>query len=204
MLRLAGVDLTGMRAGQVQGPLGTLKQWNFIVFNVNAPAEQQEAGIEYFNWLTSSQDNMDLWLMGIDGVNYKKEDNLKFSEIDGRDAGAQLSPPVVCFWRYRVASNAKPADLPQEAEERWPSSPPSRTGTSTRTKASRPTPRRSNWIRPSSTGSTTKQRTVSTPARNRRRMQIQKMKTMLDEAGRQEYKAKLQKQLDDYIAAHKA
>jgi hypothetical protein len=30
------------------------------------------------------------------------------------------------------------------------------------------------------------------------------MKKMLDDNGRQTYKGKLQKQLDDYIAAHKA
>jgi hypothetical protein len=33
---------------------------------------------------------------------------------------------------------------------------------------------------------------------------IAKMKKMLDDNGRQTFKAKIQKQLDDYIAAHKA
>ena len=43
----------------------------------------------------------------------------------------------------------------------------------------------------------------SGPSGQRAAVAAAKMKKMLDESGRQEYKAKLQKQLDDYIAAHK-
>jgi putative aldouronate transport system substrate-binding protein len=199
---LAGVDLTGMRAGKFKGR-GSLKQWNFIVFNVNAPTEQQEAGIKYFNWLTSSQDNMDLWLMGIDGVNYKKEDNLKFSEIEGVDAARNYRRQ----WYVSGVSGRfqrQPADLPKEAEEalaffttesNWDFNPYE--GFEADTKALELDSAKLNGIYDEATHGFNSGQEPTPDA-------IQKMKKMLDEAGRQEYKAKLQKQLDDYIAAHKA
>jgi len=199
---LAGVDLTGMRAGKYKGR-GSLKQWNFIVFNINAPAEQQQAGIEYYNWLTGDQDNMDLWLMGVDGVNYKKEDNLKFSEIEGVDAARNYRRQ----WYVSGVSGRyqrQPVNLPKDAEDalaffttesNWAFNPYE--GFEADTKALELDAAKLNGIYEEAThGINTGQEPTADA--------IAKMKDMLDSAGRQEYKAKLQQQLDDYIAAHKA
>jgi len=197
---LMGVDMTGERAG-IKG-LGALKQWNFVVLNANAPAEQQTAAIQYFNWLASSQDNIDLWDMGIDGVNYKKEANLRFSEIAGVD-------PARNYRRMWYVSGLggrfqrQPADLPKEAEEAL-------TFFSTE----------SNWVfnpyeafEPdvkSLEVETAKLNAVYDEAfhgLNTGQLSteeaVKKIKQMLDDNGRQAFKEKLQKQLDDYIAAHK-
>ncbi|NLG27779.1 MAG: DUF3502 domain-containing protein [Chloroflexi bacterium] len=108
-----GYDLTGIRSGKGK-TLGLLKQWNFIVFNAGAPTEQQVAGIQFFNWLHGSQDNMDLWLMGIEGVNYKKEPNMRFSEIEGVDATRNYRrQPYVGGCGLQVQRH--PIDLPQYA-----------------------------------------------------------------------------------------
>ena len=59
---------------------------------------------------------MDLWLMGIDGVNYNKEDNMRFSEIEGADATRNYRRQ----WYVSGMSGRfqrLPADLPAEAEE---------------------------------------------------------------------------------------
>lgn len=109
-----GYDLTGMRAGK-KG-IGNLKQGNFMVFNASAPEAQQVAGVQFFNWLMSSQDNMDLWLMGIEGVNWKKEDNLRFSEVEGTDPTRNYRRQWYvsgCPGRYQRLA----IDLPKEAEE---------------------------------------------------------------------------------------
>jgi putative aldouronate transport system substrate-binding protein len=198
---LLGVDMTGMRAGKTKG-LGSLKQWNFIVFNINAPAEQQQAGIEYFNWLTTNQDNMDLWLMGIDGVNYKKADNLKFSEIEGVDAARNYRR----MWYVSGISGRfqrQPVDLPPEAEEalkfftteaNWDFNPYE--AFEADTKALEVDSAKLNAVYDeASHGLTTGQTTVEES--------VAAMKKMLDDAGRQEYKAKLQAQLDAFIAAAK-
>ncbi len=199
---LAGVDLTGMRAGNFKGR-GSLKQWNFIVFNVNAPAAQQQAGIEYYNWLTGSQDNMDLWLMGIDGVNYKKEDNLKFSEIAGTDAARNYRRQ----WYVSGVSGRyqrQPVDLPKDAEDalaffttesNWDFNPYE--SFEADTKVLELDAAKLNGVYDEATHGFNSGQEATADA-------IAKMKQMLDGAGRQEYKAKLQKQVDDYIAAHKA
>ena len=198
---LFGVDMTGMRAGK-KG-LGALKQWNFMVFNVNAPAEQQEAGIKYFDWLAQSQDNLDLWLMGIDGVNYKKEENMRFSEIEGVDATRNYRRQ----WYVSGMSGRYqrlPADLPADAEA----------GIAFFTTAE-------NWIfNPYETfEADTKALEVdsaklnavyleATHGLNSGQLPVEEakvqMKDMLDAAGRQTYKEKLQAQLDAFMAANPA
>jgi putative aldouronate transport system substrate-binding protein len=110
-----GYEVTGMKAGKVRG-LGTLRQWNFVVFNASAPEEQQIAGIQYFNWLHGNQDKIDLWLMGVDGVNYKQEENLRFSEIEGVDQTRNYRRQWYvsgCPGRFQ----RNPIDLPARAEE---------------------------------------------------------------------------------------
>lgn len=198
---LMGVDMIGERAGVTKG-MGNLKQWNFVVFNVNAPAEQHQAGIQYFNWLAGSQDNLDLWLMGIDGVNYKKEDNLKFSEIEGVDQARNYRR----MWYVSGMSGRyqrQPADLPPEAEEalkfftteeNWVFNPYEQFEADT--KALEVESAKLNAIYDEAVhGLMSGQEPVADA--------IAKMKKMLDEAGRQEYKAKLQEQIDAFIAANK-
>jgi hypothetical protein len=87
-----------------------------VYFRGNAPKEQQIAGIQFFNWLVGSQDNLDLWLMGIEGVNYKKEDNLRFSEIPGIDAARNYRRQ----WYVSGVSGRfqrQPVDLPKAASD---------------------------------------------------------------------------------------
>jgi putative aldouronate transport system substrate-binding protein len=82
--QLKGYDMTGLSTGKHKA-MGALKQWNFVVFNATAPKEKQQAGVEWFNWLSSSQDNIDIWLMGNEGTNWKKEDQMRYSEVAGTD-----------------------------------------------------------------------------------------------------------------------
>ncbi|MEZ4866501.1 MAG: substrate-binding domain-containing protein [Caldilineaceae bacterium] len=198
---LMGVDMIGERAGVTKG-MGNLKQWNFVVFNVNAPAEQHQAGIQYFNWLAGSQDNLDLWLMGIDGVNYKKEDGMKFSEIEGVDQARNYRR----MWYVSGMSGRyqrQPADLPPEAEEalkfftteeNWVFNPYE--AFEADTKALEVDSAKLNAVYDEAVhGLMTGQETVADS--------VAKMKQMLDDAGRQSYKEQLQAQIDAYIAANK-
>ena len=100
-----GYEMTGDTAGKWQG-FWALTQWNFMVFNVNAP-QPENAGIPFFNWLSSSQDNIDLWLMGVDGVNFKSEANLGFSEIAGTDAARNYRRQLTSL-AWAAASSANP------------------------------------------------------------------------------------------------
>jgi len=199
---LRGVDMTGAIAG-VYKNIGQLKQWNFIVFNVNAPKEQQVAGVQYYNWLASSQDNMDLWLMGIDGTNYKKEANLRFSEIPGVDAARNYRR----MWYVSGLSGRfqrQPVDLPPEAEaalkffsteSNWIFCPYEQFTPDI--KALEQDTAKLNAVYDEAVHGINTGQVATEDA-------IKSMKKMLDDNGRQTFKAKIQKQLDDYIAAHKA
>ena len=196
---LRGVDMIGMRAGKVKA-VGNLKQWNFIVFNASAPQEQQEAGIQFFNWLASSQDNLDLWMMGIDGVNYKKEDNLRFSEIEGVDATRNYRRQ----WYVSGMGGRfqrQPVDLPKEAEEalaffstesNWTFNPYE--SFEADVKALEVESAKLNAVYDEAAHGLN---TGQVPVEEARAQ----MKALLDDAGRQEYKEKLQAQLDAFIAA---
>jgi putative aldouronate transport system substrate-binding protein len=198
---LMGVDMTGARAGKGK-KLGQLKQWNFVVFNINAPVEQQEAGIKFFNWLASSQDNIDLWMMGIDGVNYKKEPNLRFSEIAGVDQARNYRR----MWYVSGLSGRlqrQPVDLPVEAEDalkffstesNWEFTPYE--SFEPDVKAIEVETAKLNGVYDEATHGMNTGQVATEEA-------VKKVKQMLDDNGRQEFKEKLQKQLDDYIAAHK-
>jgi putative aldouronate transport system substrate-binding protein len=197
---LRGVEMTGATAGLGKS-LGQLKQWNFIVYNASAPQEQIDAGVAYFDWLASSQDNMDMWLMGLDGVNYKKEEGLRFSEVEGVDNARNYRR----MWYVSGLSGRfqrQPLDLPKEAEdalkffsteENWLFTPYE--AFQPDLKALEVETSKLNAVYDEAVhGWNTGQEPTEQAAA--------KMKKMLDEAGRQEYKAKLQKQLDDYIAAN--
>ena len=194
-----GYDMAGIQVGRYK-PVGALKQWNFIVFNASAPNEQQIAAVQYFDWLASSQDNIDLWLMGVDGVNYKKEPNLRYSEIEGVDAATNYRRA----WYVGGISGRfmrLPADLPEDAmtehlwesdESKWDFDP---------YEALTSTPKQLSW-RPLSFQAAWAEAyhglgTGQLPTDEA----IAKIKKTLDDAGRQQYKEKVQKQLDDYIAA---
>ena len=198
---LRGLDMRGMRAGN-KG-IGSLKQWNFIVFNAGAPKEAQEAGMKWYDWLVSSQDNIDLWMMGVEGTNYKKEDNLRFSEIEGVDAARNYRRQ----WYVSGVSGRfqrQPKDLPKEAEEalkffstadNWVFNPYEQFEPDV--KALEVDAAKLNAIYDEAVhGLNTGQEATEDAAK--------KMKKLLDDAGRQTYIEKLQKQLDDFIAAHKA
>lgn len=198
---LRGLDMRAMRAGN-KGT-GSLKQWNFIVFNASAPKAQQEAGMKWYDWLVSSQDNIDLWMMGIEGVNYKKEDNLRFSEIEGIDAARNYRRQwYVSGVSGRFQRQFK--DLPKEAEEalkffstaeNWVFNPYEQFEPDVKSlevDAAKLSAIYDEALHGLNTG--------QEPTEDA----IKKMKKMLDDAGRQAYKEKLQKQLDDFIAAHKA
>jgi putative aldouronate transport system substrate-binding protein len=110
-----GVDMSGMRAGKIR-PVGALKQWNFIVFNSSAPTEQTTAAMEFYDWMYSTQDNMDMWLFGIEGANWKREDNMRYSEIEGIDQSRNYRKQWYVagvpgrFFRY-------PKNMPADVEE---------------------------------------------------------------------------------------
>ena len=82
--KAAGLDTTGQREGSYID-WARFKQWNFQCFNANMALEDTLAGLQFFDWLLSDQDNIDIWLLGIDGVNYKKLPNMRFAEIPGTD-----------------------------------------------------------------------------------------------------------------------
>jgi hypothetical protein len=198
---LFGVDMTGQRAG-IKG-MGVLMAGNFMVFNVNAPTEQHTSAIQYFNWLAGSQDNLDLWLMGIEGENYIKADNMRFSEVEGVDQTRNYRRQ----WYVSGMSGRfqrLPADLPEVAEEtikfltteeNYIFNPYE--GFTADTKELEVDLAKLNAVYLEAThGFTSGQLTVEES-----RAQTKKM---LDEAGRQTYKEKLQAQLDAYIAANPA
>ncbi len=198
---LRGVEMTGATAG-VGKSLGALRQWNFIVYNQAVPKEQTEAGIAFFDWMASSQDNMDLWMMGVDGTNYKKEENLRFSEIAGTDAARNYRRQ----WYVSGLSGRfqrQPVDLPKEAEEalkffstesNWLFTPYEQF--SPDIKALEVDISKLNAVYDEAVhGLDTGQLTTADG--------VAKMKNMLDSAGRPQFMEKLQKQLDDYITAHK-
>ncbi len=80
----AGFDQTDSRAG---GSLAfaVFRQWNFQVFNSNSALEDTKAGLAFFDWMLADQDNIDIWLMGIDGVNYKKHADMRYEDLPGVD-----------------------------------------------------------------------------------------------------------------------
>jgi hypothetical protein len=196
-----GYDMAGIRAGRYK-PVGELRQWNFIVFNATAPKEQQVAAVQYFNWLVSSQDNIDLWLMGIDGTHYKKEPNLRFSEVPGVDAAKNYRRA----WYVSGVSGRfmrLPIDLPEEAmathkwqtdETKWDFDPYEGFAIDAKAVEMETAQLQAAWAE-AYHGLGTGQLPTDEG--------IAKMKKTLDDAGRQQYKEKVQKQLDDYIATNK-
>ncbi len=140
--------------------------------------------------------------MGIDGVNYRKEPNLRFSEIPGVDAARNYRR----MWYVSGLSGRfqrQPVDLPKEAEEalkffsteeNWIFNPYEQFEPDT--KALEVDSAKLNAVYDEAVHGLD---TGQMPVEEARA----KMKKMLDDAGRQQYKEKLQKQLDDFIASMK-
>ncbi len=61
------------------------RQWNFQVFNANSALDDTRAGLQFFDWLLADQDNIDLWLFGVDGVNYQKLPNMRYQDLPNVD-----------------------------------------------------------------------------------------------------------------------
>lgn len=195
---LVGYDMTGLVSGKFQ-QLGNLKQWNFVVFNASAPVEKQQAGIQWFDWLVSSQDNMDLWLMGVEGTNWKKEEDMRYSDIEGVDAATNyrrqwyVSGVSGRFQRLSVdiAPEAE-AIIRMNSEEKYWVFNPYEGFSVDRTPLEE---------------SLTKMAAVQDEAGHGMHSgqlppeeSIAKWTKMMDEAGRQQVREELQKQLDAYIA----
>jgi hypothetical protein len=195
-----GYDLTGMRGGLIGK--GGLKQWNFVVFNAGAPAEQHVAAVQVWNWFTGGQENADLWLMGQEGVNYIAEPNLRFSDPEGID-------PARNYRRMWYVSGItgewqrQPAELPEEAEEalkffttkeNFCFSPLEKFDVSTKeieTELAAMNAAASEAYFGIGTGSVPTEQAIAT------------FKQMMDDAGRQSVKEWYQEQLDAWIAENK-
>jgi putative aldouronate transport system substrate-binding protein len=196
-----GVDMSGMRAGKVRG-VGLLKQWNWVVFNSSAPTEQHEAAMNFYNWMYGAQENMDMWLFGIEGTNWKAEENNRFSEIEGIDQARnyrkQWYVAGVPGRFFRLAKDM-PADVEESikyfsTEANWDFNPYEQFEPDTKALEVELATLSGVWEEASHgllSGQVPTDEALAT------------FKKTLDDAGRQTYREKLQKQLDDFIAAQK-
>ena len=82
--KVAGFDENQCRAGGSIA-FAVFKQWNFQVFNANSALEDTKAGLQFFDWLLADQDNIDIWLFGFDGVNYKKMPDMRYEDLPDVD-----------------------------------------------------------------------------------------------------------------------
>jgi putative aldouronate transport system substrate-binding protein len=201
---LKGYDMSGVQAGRYK-EVGQLVQGNFIVFNGSAPKEQLVAATQFFEWLVSNQDNVDLWLLGVDGKNYKKESNLRFSEIPGVDQAKNFRRAFY-VGGISAAMNRNSSDLPDDVlayiawrmdEKNFDFDPYESFYVDTKQGdiQNQMAKLQASWAE-AFHGMSSGQ----TPADD----SFAKMKKTLDDAGRQPYKTAVQKQLDDFIAAHPA
>jgi len=195
---LKGYDMSGQRVGKIKR-VRNLRQWNFVVFNALQPGDKRIAGIQFFNWLMGDQDNIDMWLFGIDGKNYKKEPNMRYSEIEGVD-------PTRNYRRMWYVSGCPgkvqriSIDLPKDAEEtlKWLSTADNfrfnpYEGFLPETKPFETQLAQLNAANPEASHALQLGSIDVTEG-------IKAYKKALDAAGRQQLKAKFQEQLDNWIA----
>jgi putative aldouronate transport system substrate-binding protein len=81
---LKGYDMSGQRNGDVVKNRRN-RQWNFIVFNNQAPEEEQIAGLQFFNWIYSDQANVDAWLFGEEGVDHNFGPDMTYTRVEGAE-----------------------------------------------------------------------------------------------------------------------
>jgi putative aldouronate transport system substrate-binding protein len=185
--------------------VGALKSWNFIVFNAGAPKAEQVAAVQYYDWLASNQDNIDLWLFGIDGVNYKKLPNLRFSEIPGLDQTKNYRRLWYVggipgkYWRYDITTpdDALAAYNWEQNVANFDFDPYEgfNIDTTVDNVATLTAQLQAAWAEAYHGFGTGQVDTTDA---------IATMKKTLDDAGRPAYMAAIQKQMDAYIAANKA
>jgi putative aldouronate transport system substrate-binding protein len=102
-------DLAGLTDNSGYKQVTDLKQWNFQEFNKNG---QVESALAFFEWILGSQDNIDLWTLGIKGKHWIDTGNNTFQNPPGQDPSTLYHRP----W-YLSGIPMKylrlPADLPQ-------------------------------------------------------------------------------------------
>ena len=106
--QLKGYDMTGLYHRQVQSD-GCLKTMEFCCLQRDRAQRKAAGGCRVgSNWLvSSSQDNIDIWLMGTEGKNWKKEDNMRYSEVAGTDPTTNYRRQmIVIFQAFQAVSNA--------------------------------------------------------------------------------------------------
>ena len=79
---LKGYDMSGQRSERIKKNRRN-RQWNFIVFNNQAPMEESIAGLQFFNWIYSDQSHVDAWLFGEDGVDHTFGAGMTFAKVPG-------------------------------------------------------------------------------------------------------------------------
>jgi putative aldouronate transport system substrate-binding protein len=84
-VELKGYDMSGQRSGRVQKNRRN-RQWNFIVFNKQAPEAEVIAGLEFFNWIYSDQANVDAWLFGQEGVDHNFLPDMRYERVEGNSS----------------------------------------------------------------------------------------------------------------------
>ncbi|MDI7274401.1 MAG: DUF3502 domain-containing protein [Anaerolineae bacterium] len=110
-------DMQGYTTGKRRG-IGALKQWNFIVFHGNTPREKQIAAVQFWNWLYSGQEQIDLWFFGIEGTNWIKTEPFGYKDPEGVDPARNYRKEWYVSGvqgRFRRV----PADAPKEYLEHY-------------------------------------------------------------------------------------
>jgi putative aldouronate transport system substrate-binding protein len=79
-----GYDTTGLVTGESKH-LANLRVWNFVVWHSKVPMDESIAAVQFFNWLLGDQDNIDIWLYGIDGVNHHLLPDMRYEQVEGTD-----------------------------------------------------------------------------------------------------------------------
>jgi putative aldouronate transport system substrate-binding protein len=191
-------DTQGYTTGKRKG-IGALKQWNFVVFNAQAPEEKQVACAQFWNWLYSGQEQMDVWFFGIEGENWIKEEPFRYRDPEGVD----LTRNYRKEW-YISGLQGKfrrlPADAPEEwlehlkflsSEENWDFTPYERFALDTK-----PIETEMGTVSAAYDEAAFGWRTGTMPVEE----SIARFTQMMNDAGRSELMEKCQEQLDAWIA----
>ncbi len=187
--------------GTMRG-IGSLKQWNFIVFNAQAPRDKQIACVQFWNWLYSGQEQRDVWFFGIEGKDWFREEPFRYRDPEGVD----MSRLYRKEW-YISGIHGKyrrlPVDAPDEwvdhldylsSEEYWDFTPYGKFELDTK-----PIETEMATVSAAYDEAAYGWRTGTLPPEE----SIPRFTKMMNDAGRMELMEKCQKQLDDWIAANK-
>jgi hypothetical protein len=199
--KLGSVELTGQEQGFYLN-WAMLRQWNFQVFNAGVPESETKAGLKFFDWLLSNQDNIDIWLFGIDGKNYHNKPNNRFTDVEGADAAANYRRQ----W-YVAGTPGKFQRIPESASAKYEKA----LELMTNLKYDMPNPieqidpdRKPVEIEVGKLEAAGKEMTAEVMIKLSIEEAQAKYKKAMDDAGRQKVKDYLQKDLDKWIADNKA